>query len=126
MLFNLFTTTALVACSLLAAPALGSPLDITLPPGLESHLTSRASDVTVKYWKTTSCKTSNSEKSYNSGKCLNVASVDHAVSMQERKKNSCHLIRYEEKDCKGYSEKGLNLDDCFNIGDRWESLKIQC
>lgn len=89
MLFNVLTTTALTACALLAAPVLGSPLD-TVPPGLESHLESRASDVTVKFWDSTTCKRSNSKKSYNSGRCLNVASVDHAVSMQERKKHSCH------------------------------------
>ncbi|KAI1042167.1 hypothetical protein LB505_002983 [Fusarium chuoi] len=126
MLFNAFTTTAIAVCSLLAVPALANPID-TLPAGLDSHLESRANDITVKFWTTTTCRTSRSRKGYNSGYCIkDLASKDHAVSMQERKKTSCHMIRYREGNCQGYSEKGLNLNDCFNIGDDWKSMKFQC
>ncbi|KAF5694488.1 hypothetical protein FDENT_1100 [Fusarium denticulatum] len=123
MLFNVFTTAAL---ALLAAPALANPID-SLPAGLDSHLESRAEDIIVKFWTTTTCRTSRSRKGFNSGHCINdLAEKDHAVSMQERKKTSCHMIRYREKNCQGYSEKGLNLNDCFNIGDEWRSMKFKC
>ncbi|KAG8668266.1 hypothetical protein FPOAC2_07557 [Fusarium poae] len=126
MLFNTFTTSAIAAFALLAAPVVSSPID-TIPEGLESHLQSRANDVTVKFWTTTTCHTSRSRKGFNSGHCINaLAGKDHAVSMQERKSTKCHMIRYREKNCQGYSEKGLNLHDCFNIGDEWESLRFKC
>ncbi|KAF5551863.1 hypothetical protein FMEXI_3117 [Fusarium mexicanum] len=127
MLFNVFTTAAI---AFLAAPALANPID-TLPAGLESHLESRASDVTARFWKQTTCKTERSKKPFQSGHCIkDLAGRDHGVSMAERKKSSCHtfasVIRYREKNCQGYSEKGLNLYDCFNIGDEWKSMKFQC
>ncbi|KAM0420232.1 hypothetical protein ACHAPD_003802 [Fusarium lateritium] len=145
MLVNIFTTTVIIACAFLAAPVLGSPIDV-LPDGLESHLQSRASDFTVRFWDTTLCKTERSKKDFNSGHCIKrLAEKDHAVSMVTRKATKCHnnssklvdaqplltafpssVIRYREHDCKGYSEKVLNLKDCFNIGDEWESLKFKC
>ncbi|CEI68026.1 hypothetical protein FVEN_g7703 [Fusarium venenatum] len=126
MLVNIFTTTVIIACAFLAAPVLGSPIDV-LPDGLESHLQSRASDFTVRFWDTTLCKTERSKKDFNSGHCIKrLAEKDHAVSMVTRKATKCHMIRYREHDCKGYSEKVLNLKDCFNIGDEWESLKFKC
>ncbi|KAF5986302.1 hypothetical protein FCOIX_1579 [Fusarium coicis] len=113
MLFNIFTTAAI---ALLAAPALANPID-TLPAGLESHLVTRASDVTARFWTSTTCRTSRSKKDFDSGHCIkDLAGADHAVSMDARKKSSCH----------SYSEKGLNLYDCFNIGDEWKSMKFQC
>ncbi|CVL06156.1 uncharacterized protein FMAN_03857 [Fusarium mangiferae] len=123
MLFNVFTTAAI---ALLAAPGLANPIE-TLPEGLESHLESRAADVTARFWKQTTCKTERSKKGFQSGHCIkDLAGKDHAVSMDARKKNSCHMIRYREKNCVGYSEKGLNLYDCFNIGDEWKSMKFKC
>ncbi|EGU77602.1 hypothetical protein NW761_000179 [Fusarium oxysporum] len=44
MPFNVFTTTVI---GFLAAPALANPID-TLPASLESHLESRAADVTAR------------------------------------------------------------------------------
>ncbi|KAG5755788.1 hypothetical protein H9Q69_000257 [Fusarium xylarioides] len=123
MLFNVFTAAAI---TFLASPALANPID-TLPAGLESHLESRASDVTARFWKQTTCKTERSKKGFQSGHCIkDLAGKDHAVSMDARKKSSCHMIRYREKGCTGYSEKGLNLYDCFNIGDEWKSMKFKC
>ncbi|KAG5774103.1 hypothetical protein H9Q72_000392 [Fusarium xylarioides] len=123
MLFNVFTAAAI---TFLASPALANPID-TLPAGLESHLESRASDVTARFWKQTTCKTERSKKGFQSGYCIkDLAGKDHAVSMDARKKSSCHMIRYREKGCTGYSEKGLNLYDCFNIGDEWKSMKFKC
>ncbi|KAG9506331.1 hypothetical protein J7337_003314 [Fusarium musae] len=124
MLFNTFTTAAV---ALLAAPALAKPID-TIPAGLDSHLETRASDVTARFWTSTTCRTSRGpRKDFDSGHCIkDLAGADHAVSMDARKKSSCHMIRYREKGCTGYSEKGLNLYDCFNIGDEWKSMKFQC
>ncbi|KAM5513819.1 hypothetical protein FOXYSP1_04786 [Fusarium oxysporum f. sp. phaseoli] len=109
MPFNVFTTTVI---GFLAAPALANPID-TLPASLESHLESRAAD--------------RSRKGFQSGHCIkDLAGVDHAVSMVERRKSSCHMIRYRQKNCQGCSQKGLNLYDCFNIGDEWKSMKFKC
>lgn len=90
MLVNVFTTATIAACTLLATPTLANPID-TLPAGLESHLQTRANDVTVKFWDSTTCRTSRSRKSFNSGHCIKaLAGKDHAVSMQERKSTKCH------------------------------------
>lgn len=87
MLFNIFTAATI---ALLAAPALANPIE-TLPEGLESHLESRAADVTARFWKQTTCKTERSKKGFQSGHCIkDLAGKDHAVSMDARKKNSCH------------------------------------
>ncbi|KAF5557303.1 hypothetical protein FNAPI_5516 [Fusarium napiforme] len=88
MLFNVFTTAAL---ALLAAPALANPID-TLPAGLESHLESRASDVVARFWDSTTCRNSlGDRKPFNSGHCIkSLREKEHAVSMAERKKSSCH------------------------------------
>ncbi|KAF5641230.1 hypothetical protein F25303_6936 [Fusarium sp. NRRL 25303] len=108
MLFNVFTTAAI---ALLAAPALANPIE-TLPEGLESHLESRAGDVTARFWKQTTCKTERSKINFQSGHCIkDLAGRDHGVSMDSRKKSSCH---------------SLNLYDCFNIGDEWKSMKFKC
>ncbi|TVY79608.1 hypothetical protein Focb16_v009565 [Fusarium oxysporum f. sp. cubense] len=123
MPFNVFTTTAI---AFLAAPALANPID-TLPAGLKSHLESRAADVTARFWTTTTCHTQRSRKGFQSGHCIkDLAGADHAVSMAERRKSSCHMIRYRQKNCQGCSQKGLNLYDCFNVGDEWKSMKFKC
>ncbi|KAJ0149474.1 Uncharacterized protein HZ326_7958 [Fusarium oxysporum f. sp. albedinis] len=109
MPFNVFTTTVI---AFLAAPALANPIH-TLPVGLESHLESRAAELPTK--------------SFQSGHCIkDLAGADHAVSMAERKKSSCQMIRYRQKNCQGCSQKGLNLYDCFNTGDEWKSTKFKC
>ncbi|KAF4986188.1 hypothetical protein FGRMN_10954 [Fusarium graminum] len=125
MLFTTFTNAALTACALLAAPALGKPIEVEVP-GLESHLQSRASDIRVKFWDSDKCKTSRSNKWYNSGHCIvSLDKKDIAVSMQE-KKSGCYMIKFKDKNCKGRSERKNTLDGCFYVGDGWESLKFVC
>ena len=90
MLFNIFTTTALAASSLLTVPVLSNPIN-TVPDSLEPHLQSRAGDITVKFWNSLKCKTSVSEKQYNSGHCIkDLSDSDIAVSMQSRKSSKCY------------------------------------
>ncbi|OBS20341.1 hypothetical protein FPOA_06713 [Fusarium poae] len=125
MLFTTFTNAALTTLTLLAAPALGSPIEVEVP-GLESHLQSRASDIRVKFWDSTSCKTSRSNKWYNRGHCIkSLDKKDVAVSMQE-KKSGCYMIKFKKQNCQGTSVRKNNLHDCFDIASGWESLKFVC
>ncbi|KAF5260674.1 hypothetical protein FOXYS1_8685 [Fusarium oxysporum] len=66
MPFNVFTTTVI---AFLAAPALANPID-TLPAGLESHLESRAADVTARY-RQKNCQGC-SQKDLNLYDCFNI------------------------------------------------------
>ncbi|RBR09585.1 uncharacterized protein FIESC28_09804 [Fusarium coffeatum] len=85
MLFNIFTTTALAASSLLTVPVLSNPID-TVPDSLEPHLQSRAGDITVKFWNSLKCKTSVYEKQYNSGHCIkDLSDEDIALSDSQRR-----------------------------------------
>ncbi|CAG9952624.1 unnamed protein product [Clonostachys rosea f. rosea IK726] len=122
MLYTSFVARALAAFSILTAPVLGGTVNI--PPELDAR--SAAKDVDIKWWTTLECKRSEHANGYNSGDCLNVEQRT-AASMQRRKQTSCKMIRYEGKKCTGYSERGLNLHDCFSVkGSRWKSLKVQC
>lgn len=90
MLSNYFAATVLIVSTLLAAPAIGGA--VSIPVEHDSHFERAASEVTVKYWDSLRCKTSNSKKTYPSRKCINVSSKDPAVSMQKRSSHSCHRI----------------------------------
>ncbi|KNB17259.1 hypothetical protein FOXG_21893 [Fusarium oxysporum f. sp. lycopersici 4287] len=100
MPFNVFTTTVI---AFLAAPALANPID-TLPAGLESHLESRAADVTARV-----------------GIASKTWLVQTMLLAWQRERKAA-----VKKNCQGCSQKGLNLYDCFNTGDEWKSMKFKC
>lgn len=80
MHFNTITIKALAACALLTSPVLGRAV-----PELESNPQSSALDLTVKFWDTTTCKTSGPKRQYNSGTCLPLPESTHAVSIQDKR-----------------------------------------
>ncbi|KAH9243849.1 hypothetical protein K456DRAFT_1756637 [Colletotrichum gloeosporioides 23] len=120
MVFINIAVNTLATCVFLALPAVG------LPPQRQddSLLARQPLDITVRFYKYTTCGGGGPKRDYSSGQCLSLPESSHGVRIIDRR-TGCHLIKYVNGNCEGEGSK-IDNTGCNDIGDKWNSLKFKC